>query len=166
MADAGEAIYRRGVTGSGGPLEARRDGGANAQGAAAACINCHQRSGFGGREGRVVVPPITGRYLYRPLPGDGGDRDIPYVEGMRGEREPYTDELLARAIREGVDSQGKPLSYLMPNYALDDADMASLITYLKTLDRRGVPGVDESTLHLATIITPDADPVKRAACSP
>lgn len=161
-ADAGEAIYRRGVTGSGAPLEARREGVEKAQGAAAACVNCHQRSGFGGREGRVVVPPITGRYLYRPLPKDGGDRDIPYVEGMRGEREPYTDALLARAIREGVDPQGKALSQLMPTYALGDADMASLIAYLKALDQRRVAGVTESTLHFATIITPDADPVKRA----
>src|SRR6266568_907841 len=161
-ADAGEAIYRRGVTGSGAPLEARRDDAESALGAASACIDCHRRSGFGGREGNAVVPPITGRYLYRPLPKDGGDRDIPYVGGMRGEREPYTDALLARAIREGVDSQGKPLSYLMPNYPLGDTDMASLIAYLKALDHRGVPGVTESTLHLATIITPDADPVKRA----
>lgn len=161
-ADPGEAIYRRGLTGSGAPLEARREGAENARGAAAACINCHQRSGLGGREGRVVVPPITGRYLYRPLPKNGGDRDIPYVEGMRGEREPYTDELLARAIREGVDPQGRPLSFLMPNYELGDADMASLIGYLKALDRRRVPGVTESTIHLATIVTPDADPAKRA----
>jgi hypothetical protein len=162
VADAGEAIYRRGVTGSGAPLEARRDGAETALGAAAACVNCHRRSGLGAREGRAVVPPITGRYLYRPLPKDGGDRDIPYVEGIRGEREPYTDALLARAIREGVDSQGKALSYLMPNYALGDADMASLIAYLKALDQRRVPGVTETTLHLATVITPDADPVKRA----
>jgi hypothetical protein len=163
VADAGEAIYRRGVTGSGAPLEARRGGAETALGAAAACVNCHRRSGFGGREGRAVVPPISGRYLYRPLPKDGGDRDLPYVEGMRGEREPYTDALLARAIREGLDSQGRPLGYLMPNYALGDADMASLIAYLKALDQRRVPGVTESTLHLATIITPDADPVKRAS---
>src|SRR6266478_562081 len=28
--------------------------------------------------------------MYNKMPKDGGDRDIPYVEGMRGEREPYT----------------------------------------------------------------------------
>src|SRR3989449_9645462 len=162
VADAGKAIYLRGVTGSGAPVEARRDGAETETGAAAACVNCHRRSGFGGRAGRAVVPPITGRYLYRPLPKDGGDRELPYVEGMRGEREPYTDALLARAIREGVDPQDKALSYLMPNYALGDADMASLIAYLKALDQRRVPGVTETTLHLATVITPDADPVKRA----
>jgi hypothetical protein len=158
--DAGEAIYRQGVTGSGAPLEARREGSAPALGAAAACVNCHQRSALGGREGRLLVPPITGRYLFHAPTGD--DRDLPYVEGMRGEREPYTDALLARAIREGLDTQGRPLSYLMPSYALGDADMAALIAYLKGLDQRRVAGVTSSTLHFATIITPDADPVKRA----
>src|SRR5205085_396973 len=39
--------------------------------------------------------------------------------------------------------------------------MASLIAYLRRLDQRRVPGVAETVLHFATIITPDADPVKR-----
>jgi hypothetical protein len=39
--------------------------------------------------------------------------------------------------------------------------MAALIAYLKALDQRRVPGVTASTLHFATIITPDADPLKR-----
>jgi Cytochrome c len=159
--DVGEAIYQRGVTGAGAPLQALREAGVPMKGTAAACVNCHQRSGLGGREGRSAVPPITGRYLMRPLPNGGGDRDIPIVEGMRGDREPYDDGLIARAIRDGLDSQGRRLSYLMPTYALDDADMAALIDYLKRLDLRRVPGVTDSTLHFATIITPDADPVKR-----
>lgn len=164
-ADAGEAIYRRGVLGSGASLEARREDAEDAHGDVIACINCHRRSGLGGREGRTTVPPITGRHLYRPLPKDGGDRDLPYVEGMRGEREPYTDALLARAIREGIDSRGKPLGFLMPRYALSDADMTALISYLKRLDKKQVhvAGVTDSTLHFATVITPEADPVKRTA---
>ena len=160
--EAGEALYQRGVTSSGAPLIGRREGAENAEGPAAACVNCHRKSGLGGREGRTLVPPITGRYLYRPLPRDGGDRDIPFVEGMRGERPPYTDQTLARAIREGLDSEGKPLKYLMPTYALGDADLAALIAHLKNLDQRRVPGVTGTTLHFATVITPDADPVKRA----
>src|SRR5215831_3578996 len=160
-ASAGEAIYRRGIVGSGAPLEARRSGGMRTLGAAAACVNCHRRSGFGGKEGRSIIPPITGRYLFRPRPTEGNDREIPFVPGMRGDREPYTDATLARAIREGLDSEGKPLSYLMPRFALNDADMAALIGYLKRLDQRRVPGVTDTVLHFATIVTPDADPVKR-----
>ena len=157
----GEAIYRRGVAGSGAPLEAAREAGMRMQGAAAACVNCHRRSGFGAKEGKSVVPPITGRYLFRPRVPRAEDVDVPYVAGMRGDREPYTDATLARSIRDGVDSEGKPLSYLMPRYALNDADMAALIDYLKRLDQRRVPGVTDKLLHFATIITPDADPVKR-----
>jgi hypothetical protein len=158
----GEAIYRRGVLASGAPLAALRDGAPSAEGTTAACISCHQRSGLGGPEGRASVPPVTGRYLTRPLPKDGDDSDLPFVEGMRGNRSPYSDALLARAIREGVDPDGRKLSYLMPQYALGEQDMASLIDYLKHLDMTREPGVTDSTLHFATIITPDADPVKRA----
>ena len=161
-ADKGEAIYLRGVLASGAALVGSRSEGSPLKAAEAACVNCHRRSGFGGREGRTAVPPITGRYLFRQKASAGrDDRGIPYVEGMRGDREPYTDASLAHAIRDGVDSQGRPLSYLMPRYALKDADMAALIAHLKQLDHRKVPGVTDSTLHFATVITPDADPVKR-----
>jgi hypothetical protein len=39
--------------------------------------------------------------------------------------------------------------------------MAALVTYLKELGGRRVPGVTRTVLHLATVITPDADPEKR-----
>lgn len=156
----GASIYLRGITGSGAPLRATREVGNALVGQAAACVNCHRRSGLGGTEGRSTIPPITGRYLFRPGPSEG-NRDVPYVPGVRGDRPPYTDATLARAIRDGLDVQGKPLSYLMPNFDLSDADMAALIGYLRSMDPRHVPGVNENTLHFATIITPDADRVKR-----
>ncbi|MBS0375931.1 MAG: c-type cytochrome [Proteobacteria bacterium] len=157
----GASIYLRGTTAAATPVEASRSDGQTVQGAAAACVNCHQRSGLGGREGRSYIPPITGRYLFRSVSQSGRDPDFAYVEGMRPDRAPYTDETLARAIREGLDAQGKPLSYLMPRYALGDAELAALTDYLKQLDARHVPGITSTTLHLATIITPDADPAKR-----
>jgi len=124
-------------------------------------VNCHQRSGLGGREGRLLIPPITTRYLFRPRASEVEERDIPFVAGMHGDREPYTDATLARAIRDGVDSEGRPLDFLMPRYDLDDDAMAALIGHLRRLDKASVPGVTSTTLHFATIITPDADPVKR-----
>jgi hypothetical protein len=51
----------------------------------------------------------------------------------------------------------------MPRFALDDADMESLIEYLKQLGARPVPGVTENVLHFATVITPDTDPARRRA---
>ena len=160
-ASVGENIYRRGLLGSGAPLEANRDDGTGTAGAEAACVNCHRRSGFGSKEGRFAIPPITGRYLFHPRAATREDLDLPYVAGMRSDRDPYSDATLARAIRDGVDAQGKPLNYLMPHYALSNADMAALIGYLKDLDQRRPPGVTDTVLHFATIVTPDADPIKR-----
>ena len=161
-ATAGESIYRHGLLGSGAPLEAIRQAGSlTTKGADAACVNCHQRSGLGVIEGRNRIPPIAGRYLFHARARNMAERDLPYVEGVRADREPYTEATLARAIREGLDSEGRPLSYLMPRFRLNDADMAALIEYLKTLDARRVPGVTDSVLHFATVVTPDADPVKR-----
>jgi len=158
---SGESIYLRGVLGSGAPLEGKReDAGVDAQGAQAACVNCHQRSGLGSTEGSNTIPPITGEYLFWSPDHDAG-AGLPYVESMHGNRAPYSDATLARAIREGLDSQGRPLSYLMPRYALDDADMAALIEYLKKLTVHRVAGVTDTVLHFATIFTPDADRVKR-----
>ncbi|MGF6935633.1 hypothetical protein OKW41_004795 [Paraburkholderia sp. UCT70] len=129
--DAGESIYQRGIAGSGEAVEATHDGGVRMQGAAVACMNCHRRSGLGAREGTSTIPPISGQYLFHPRIQNPEELDIPYVDGMRANREPYTDATIARAIREGVDSEGKPLSYLMPQFTLNDADMAALIGYLK-----------------------------------
>ncbi|WP_412022178.1 c-type cytochrome [Burkholderia cepacia] len=161
-ADAGEAIFQRGILGSGAPLEAVHQDGVRLQGAAAACVNCHRRSGLGSKEGNNTIPPITWRYLVHPREQTAEDLDIPYVPGMRTDREPYTEERLARALRDGVDPEGRPLGSLMPQYALGDADMAALTGYLKRLDRRKPSGVTDTVLHFATIVTPDADPVKRA----
>ena len=164
LADSvGQSVYLRGVLGSGAPLEGTREpGGVATQGADAACVNCHQRSGLGSEEERLSIPPITGEYLFHARAQAGSQPVLPYVQSMRGNRDPYTDATLARVIREGFDSQGRPLSYLMPRFALDDADMASLIHYLKKLSPRRVPGVTDTVLHFATIVTTDADPVKRA----
>ena len=161
-ADIGKAIYLHGMLGNGKPLVAKRVDGMRIEGADAACVNCHQRSGLGSKEGNKSIPPITTRYLFHPRASQREDLDLPYVEGIRADRDPYTDATIARAIREGLSSEGKPLDYLMPHFELDDADMDALIAYLKRLDQRKVPGVTDSVLHFATIITPDADPVKRA----
>ncbi len=161
LATVGESIYRRGVLGSGEALKGSREPGVQVSGADAACVNCHRRSGLGTEEGRRIIPPITGRYLFNTREGDGNGREVQYVDGIRPNRDAYTDATLARAIRDGLDSQGRPLDYLMPRFGLNDADMAAVIAYLRSLDQGNSPGVTDSELHFATIITPDADPVKR-----
>ena len=160
-AAAGQAIYQDGVLLSGQPLRGLRDADLKVEGATAACVNCHRRSGLGMMEGQVTIPPISGLYLFHPRATNVDDLDLPFVEGMRADRDPYTDATLARAIREGIGVDGQALSYLMPRYALGDADMATLITYLKGLTRSPVPGVENGVVHFATIVTPDANPAQR-----
>lgn len=158
---AGESIYRQGRLTDAQPVRALREPGMQLDGSAAACVNCHRRSGLGMKEGRTSIPPVAGSYLFHPRAGTVDDLDLPFVEGMRPDRDPYSDATLARAIRLGVAADGKPLNYLMPHYDLDDAAMASLVTYLKGLSPGKVRGVTDSVLHFATVVTPDADPVVR-----
>jgi hypothetical protein len=164
---AGESIYRQGIRPSGAPLQGvRQTAAVTLQGADAACVRCHQRSGLGTSEGynlTVTIPPITGAYLFRSRDARTKEAPLPFVEWMRGTRDPYTDATLARAIREGLDSQGRAMSDLMPRFPLNDTEMAALIEYLKQLGSQPAPGVDERELHFATVITPDTDPPRRKA---
>ena len=162
-AAVGAAIYLNGQLGSGQPLSAARADAPPLTGEQAACVNCHRRSGLGMTEARNIIPPVAGEFLFHTRQPRGSDSDLPYVPGERLDREPYTNASLARAIRDGVDSEGHELSYLMPRFALNDSDMAALIAHLRSLERTQVPGVSSTELHFATIITPDADPVKRKA---
>jgi hypothetical protein len=158
-----QALFRNGILPSGAPLTGAREAGAGVAGKGAACANCHRRSGLGMSEGRIVTPPITGHYLFDP-----GERPAPEGESSplaaaAYSRIRYTDETLARAIRSGLGPTGKPLSLLMPHFALDDATMSLLIDYLRTLSSAPAPGVETDTLHFATIVTPDADPQRARA---
>ncbi len=168
----GEQIYLHGVLASGAELQAMRKGGVpGAKGAEAACVNCHRRSGLGsthqssGIGASAVtnqIPPVAGRYLFQSNAGHS-EENLPYVDGMRSNRSPYTPATLARALRDGVDSDGRTFSNLMPHFAIDDADFSSLIAYLNTLYPARVPGVTPGLLHFATIITPDVEPERRKA---
>lgn len=157
-----EAIFRHGILPDGQPLRGERDNGVVVEGSAAACANCHRRSGLGAAEGNIVIPPITGKYLYRPDGGRMEDIDFQYAQGRISlDHAAYSDAMLARAIGEGIGRDDRPLNSLMPHFRLTPETMAALIEYLKNLGRAPEPGVSEDTLHFATIITPDADPVAR-----
>ncbi len=151
----------RGVLSSGAPLEALRGDAPPLTGARAACANCHRRSGLGYKEARTTIPPITAAYLFETGPNVHADAQHPFVPGARLDRKPYSAETLARAIREGIDSEGRPLSYLMPRFQLSGSDMAALIQHLRSLDHRVVPGVSDTDLHFATIFAPDVSAERR-----
>jgi hypothetical protein len=162
---AGEHLYHQGQLASGQPLLGQRTGQPPLQGRDAACAQCHGRSGLGTVEGRIVVPPITGRFLFHPgeriAPQNPGHADATHLPPTPRDRAAYDEETLARVIREGIGADGRPLDYLMPRFDLDDASMRELTAYLRHLSSGRVPGVTDITIHFATIITPDADPVAR-----
>jgi hypothetical protein len=158
---SGESLYRQGLLTSGQPLTAVREGTARLTGAEAACINCHRRSGLGEIESSIKIPPISGPYLFHARAAGREALDVPYLGNMHLDRDPYTAGTLARAIREGIGVDGAPLNYLMPRYALGDADMAALIGYLRGMQPLKTRGVVGSVVNFATIVTPDADPARR-----
>jgi hypothetical protein len=52
---------------------------------------------------------------------------------------------------------------MMPHYQLDDVQMGYLDAYLKTLSAVSAPGIDESRIHFASVITEDTDLRQRKA---
>jgi hypothetical protein len=158
---AGERLYRQGVLPSSKLLVAEREGAQPMQGQAAACVNCHLRSGLGTVEGRILIPPITAKYLFRPVSTTAATMAQPPTIARAPMRSRYTAATLARAIREGIDPDGRRFDYLMPRYTLDEASMSATIDYLRQFGRGPIPGVGGETLDFATIITPDADPTER-----
>ena len=168
----GETIYRKGELPSGKPLMALVQGDTTVEGTMFSCMSCHMRGGFGSFEGQVLTTPTTGKYLYQPVYAlrqlTAAEKEtIPQYFRPQFEAPPkrpaYTDETLAVALRDGIDPAGRIFNYVMPRYLLSDRDMAILILYLKALSFEPSPGVTESTVRFATIVTDDVSPEERDA---
>jgi mono/diheme cytochrome c family protein len=158
----GQRIYREGITGSGAPLKAQTAAQTQLSGKTVACVACHRRSGYGGSEGQVSIRPITAGALFaeQTLPVHS-----PRIKAQLGSRQrpAYSPALLERAIRQGMDSEGKPLNPLMPRFALSDDDLGALVAYLETLSAQSSPGVDDDEIHFATVIESSVTPERRRA---
>lgn len=162
----GEAMYRNGILPTGEPMQALVMGDVPVEGTMFTCVSCHLRSGFGSNEGQVRMPPIDGTRLYSsvsksrraPLVGQQttGDSEDLY-------RPAYTDETLARVIETGIDPAGRQLNTVMPIYFLNEQDREILVYYLKYLSTEPQPGVTETTLHFATVISEDVPAEDREA---
>ena len=120
----GEQIYFTGVNErgeaikfNGGPMWLSMHGGS--------CVSCH---GIDGRGGLNVMM------------GTETPSDIRYkalTEGHEeGEHPPYTDELIRRAVREGLNPAGEVLDPTMPRWSISDEDLDDLIEYLKVLSSK------------------------------
>ncbi|MDE3088737.1 MAG: cytochrome c [Chloroflexota bacterium] len=115
----GEWTFRTGTDPTGQPIP--YSGGMMMR---ASCASCHGADGRGLRTPMFVSPNITYRNLTDPA-------------GMlepNGTRSPtYTDDLIRRAVTQGIDAEGKPLDWPMPHWQLTNAEWNDLLAYLKTL---------------------------------
>jgi Periplasmic binding protein len=164
----GQQIYRDGILPSGNPVEAVIKNDIPVSGAFFSCVSCHLRSGLGSVEGNIITPPATGNKLYKPYYtgpelSEAKRATIPKYFQPLLQRPAYTDESLAEALRSCIDPSGRLLNPVMPCYSLHDPDMAILISYLKLLSAEYSPGVSETTISFATIITDDVSPGERDA---
>lgn len=154
----GRQIYMGGVLSSGEPLKATVSGDVEITGEFVVCGECHRKSGLGASEGESVAPPVVGSLLYEPLQLPVSRPPEPPIQ-----RPAYDRESLAASIRDGISSTGEEFSMLMPRYPLSDEDMGYLIAYLESLHVGPDPGVTETDIHFATVITDDVEPAARKA---
>ena len=157
----GERIYREGILPSGAPLQGVRFGKAKVEGQQAACIGCHRRSGMGAVEGETLIEPITGNALF----GTGGKvvatMDTRTNKTFNQSHPPYTDETIARLLRDGINSVGEKINPIMPRYNLNAEDQAVLTAYLRGLSSDVSPGATADTIHFATVVAPGVEPQRR-----
>jgi len=153
----GERMYREGILPSGEPMIALVNEDIEVEGTMFSCSSCHLRSGRGSLEGTVVTLPTCGSWLYKPLVGremkPEDEARLPDWVNPPPSREAYTDALVARAIWAGKDPNGRELSWVMPRYKLSTQDMKILVYYLKNLSAEFSPGVDDTTIRFATVVS-------------
>lgn len=157
----GERMYREGILPSGESMQAFAAGEIPVEATSFTCVSCHLRSGLGAIEGEVVAPPATGLILYEPRETYmKGNEFVPSYHNYAVNLPPrpaYTDDSLARMIASGVDPTGRSTMKVMPRYQLEDADMAILIAYLKTLSVEYSSGVSKELIRFATVIVEGTD---------
>ena len=146
----GERMYREGILPGGEPMTALIAGDIPIVGTQFSCESCHGRSGMGAAEGDFVVPPVAAQFLF--------------AESPQPKRPAYDKESLARLMREGITPSGRVLlPELMPRYAMTDGDIDVLVEFLETLSAGDSPGVGETSIRFATIVTDEVPASERNA---
>ena len=153
--EAGRQLYVEGLGQSGEPVVATVQGDVAVTGATIACVGCHKRSGLGVSEGGERAPAVTGLALF----ASGAERKA----NLTRPGPAYTDESLALAISRGIAADGRVLDPLMPRYRLDAGDMRALVAFLHGLGAVAAPGVSQTELELATIVSAEAPRGEREA---
>ena len=76
---------------------------------------------------------------------------------------PYTEQTFAKALRQGVNVAERTMNPLMPQYDLRDKELKAVIAYLQQLSAEVSPGVEEDSVHFATVVTPGVSQAQRLA---
>ncbi|MBI1195852.1 MAG: c-type cytochrome [Gammaproteobacteria bacterium] len=160
QANVGERIYETGIQGDGKYVTATVQSDIVVNGRQLACVSCHKTSLKGSAEGTVVVPPLTYEWLMNGKVLSLAERRGVSAQGAKAHVS-YTDDLLKRAILQGVAADGRRLDPAMPKYRLNQAELADLIAYIKSQHDRVPDGVDSKEIQIATIIAGDVDPAKK-----
>jgi len=162
----GERIYKTGIGVSGRPIAAIGLSGEEVLAPQFRCVSCHRASGYGSKEGGVYVAPVVAPVLYQPLHPDRArafsgmyyQDQSGAVKGRLNQartRPAYDLESLGRLLRTGIDPAGNPVPHAMPRYKLSDRDVAALDAWLRTLSATPDPGVDDTTIRFALIVSDD-----------
>ncbi len=118
------------------PTPARLERGKYLAEGLTACLMCHSerdpqtRSPLAGKLGAGINDPDFPRPILTALVFPNISPDLETGAGT------WTDDMLARAIREGVGHDGRPLFPLMPYESfrnMSDEDLASVIVYLRSI---------------------------------
>lgn len=124
----GQRIFDTGIGTNGQPVP--RTGGYGMM-MTSGCASCHGYDGLGRAMMMFTTPNIT----YANLTDPSGMLD---PDGSRGPT--YTDDLIRRAVTQGLDADGSALSTIMPRWQLGDQDWADLLLFLETLPAAGTGG--------------------------
>ncbi|GEM_PF-529266 len=149
----GERIYYTGLSASGRPIP--KYGGPmwlNMRGGS--CVSCHGEDGRGGVPllmGSAVPPDISYYALTDTHQGPGNVHS----------HQPYSEELIKRAIVRGINSEGKSLDATMPRWQISGGDLQDLMDYLKGFPRPELAVSGASEQHQAGHAT-DGSPSKLA----
>lgn len=125
----GQRIYYTGLGAAGTPIP-RTIAGAGMMRlgmmGSVTCVDCHGEDGRGGNLGMmfgiVEIPDVRYSALTSIRSEDG--TTVPA----------WTDSDIARAIRDGVEPDGRRLQTPMPRFDMTDAEIDDVIAYLKELD--------------------------------
>ena len=141
----GRTIYHRGVVEGEPAIRVTLHGADQPMSATLfRCAQCHEAHGEGTQEGGLRVPPLTFSLLT--------NHRVSAMTGRR--RDPYTNQTLARAITQGLDTSGTPLHTSMPRYQMTPSQADALVAYLKKIgeDIDTDPGIDATTITIGTAL--------------